>query len=341
MLRSAILHVVMSLLFTGLGLAAGWKLWRPRAAAPVPAPEHLHAPVISPQARKNLGIEMGEIKATPWTRSARFPATIEVAPGAEVKLSAPAAGRIVEVRKRAGALVAAGEVVATLKADGSGETISITAPSGPPDWDIVEQAASPDLHVEAGATLIVLRDSHAVRVQAASGGEDAAHLLEAVKSGVACEASPLVAGSGPALTELTLVSAENTPGDRLIRVTAAAANEPLAVVDAGDGAKVRTWKLRPGMRYVLRVPLETVKRTYVVPADAVADDGPDKVVFLQSGDAFLPEKVVVLHRDAEIAVLDARSSAIAPGDVYVARGAFALSLALRAGSNATGHTHPH
>lgn len=159
MLRSAMVHVVMGLLFTGLGLTAGWRIWRPKPADPAIAAPPLQAPAISPQARRNMGIVMGEIKSTPWTRSASFPATLEVPPGAEIAIQAPAAGTLLEVRRRVGEILLASEVVATIKSDASGETISIVAPPGSPDWDLVGQKVSPGAHFPAGADLFLLRDS--------------------------------------------------------------------------------------------------------------------------------------------------------------------------------------
>lgn len=342
MIRAALVQVGMSVVFTGLGLAAGWWMWRPApAAAPAAEAPHAHAMVVSEQARRNLGIVMGEVKPAPWTRTARFPATVEDLPGSTVVLKAPSSGRIVGAPRRAGVVVAAGEAVAVLEAGAPGDRITLAAPAGPPDWDLVESPLAAGGHVEAGATVAVLRDSRAMRIRAESGGADAALLLDALRNGTACDASPLLAGTGPELKGLKLHAAANDPGGRLTLAVAEASNEVLAARDEGEKGKFRTWGLRAGQRYVLSIPLETVKRTYVVPLDAIATDGPDKVVFLQSGDTFLSQKVVVLYQDARVAVLDARTSGIAPGDVYVERGAPALALALRAGSNVIGHGHPH
>jgi len=297
--------------------------------------------VVSPQAQKNLGIVTGEVRPSPWTRTARFPAVIEDAPGAVVTVKAPSAGTVAGMPRRPGTVVAAGEAVASLRLDGSETPVAVAAPAGPADWDVVETPVRQGDRVEPGATIGVLRNPRLVRVRAESAGVDAALLLDALRNGTGCEATPLLAGNGPALKDLKLLFAGNEPGDRMTSVVAESANETLAVQDEGQNGKYRTWALRAGQRYVLRVPLETVKRTYVVPADAIAADGPDKVVFLQSGDTFLPQKVVILFQDAEIAVLDAKTSGLAPGDVCVQRGAPALALALRSGSNAIGHGHPH
>ena len=78
-------------------------------------------------------------------------------------------------------------------------------------------------------------------------------------------------------------------------------------------------------------------------ADALADDGPDKVVYIQNGDSFKPAKVVVLYQDHDVVVLDSKTSELFPGDSVVQTGAFGLSLALKSSGGAidphAGHNH--
>ena len=91
------------------------------------------------------------------------------------------------------------------------------------------------------------------------------------------------------------------------------------------------------------MPERVLENVYVFPAGAVTDDGPDQVVFLQSGDSFTPIPVEVLHRDHEVVVLPG-DSPIFPGNPIVVSGAFPLSLALHAkggGDDSAGHGHSH
>jgi len=94
---------------------------------------------------------------------------------------------------------------------------------------------------------------------------------------------------------------------------------------------------------MLRIPTEKLENVFVFPSDAVTDDGPDKVVFIQDGDSYKSVKVVVLHHDQEVAVIDGKHSEIFDGDMVVQRGAFSLSLALKAGASGVdphaGHNH--
>ncbi len=94
---------------------------------------------------------------------------------------------------------------------------------------------------------------------------------------------------------------------------------------------------------MVRIPMETFEGVFVLPADAVTDEGPDKVVFIQDGDSFKPAKVVIRYQDDEVVVLDSGQSELFPGDSVVVRGAFALGFALKAGSGSidphAGHQH--
>jgi len=90
------------------------------------------------------------------------------------------------------------------------------------------------------------------------------------------------------------------------------------------------------------VPIERLEDRFVLPAGAVTDDGPRKVVFLKDGDTFLAKPVYVEYEDDEVVVI-ANDGAIFPGDPVALTGAFALGMALQTGSGAAdphaGHNH--
>ncbi|MBI2919543.1 MAG: HlyD family secretion protein [Planctomycetes bacterium] len=339
MLRKAMAYAAMSLVFTAIGLLGGRAAWKPKAEAAAPPAAAMRAPTISKQALLNLGVEIGELSAAPWTRTVGIPATVESLPESVRTLTAPAAGTVLDAPHRAGTVVSPADVLLTIRGEGDS---AVAAPAGAPDWDLVEMKVNAGDRVEAGTPVAVLRDARAVRLRARTAGTDAEVLLRALKEGTACEAVPMVGGSGPALKGLKLLFADNAAGERATAAVAEVPNEVLAVRDDGDGGKVRTWALREGQRYLLRVPMETVKQVYVVPQSALAVDGADRVVYLQDGDSFLARRVVVLHEDADVAVLASKNSEVFPGDVYVRRGAFGLGLAMKAAMQSViGHGHVH
>ena len=106
----------------------------------------------------------------------------------------------------------------------------------------------------------------------------------------------------------------------------------------------RTWKLRPGQRFLLRVPIQSFRGAYVLPSDAVVEEGADRIVFVKDGDGVKPAKVVVLWQDRDVVVLDSKHSELFPGDEVAQHNAFPLRLALKAGSGEAegghaGHNH--
>ncbi|MHC4958157.1 MAG: efflux RND transporter periplasmic adaptor subunit, partial [Planctomycetota bacterium] len=114
-------------------------------------------------------------------------------------------------------------------------------------------------------------------------------------------------------------------------------NEPIKT-----GGDDRSWKLRVGLRYLLKVPEQSIGECFVLPAGAVAQMGPDRVVFLRDGKTFRHEPVHVLHEDDDTIVV-AHDGSITPGDAIVTSGAFALGLALQDTGGAidphAGHSH--
>jgi hypothetical protein len=171
-------------------------------------------------------------------------------------------------------------------------------------------------------------------------GEEIGHVVRALEEGAALESRPLIAGTGPAMKDLKVDRLDTRAGEeeRGARAYVICRNE--AVQTAGAA---RSWRLRIGLRYLVLVPVAQLEGRFVLPAGAVTDDGPRKVVFLQDGDTFLTKPVYVEYEDDEVVVI-ANDGAIFPGDPVVLSGAFALGLALQTGSGAAadphaGHSH--
>lgn len=232
--------------------------------------------------------------------------------------------------------IAAGKMVSVLS------PIRAPATHGAADWDLHSVEVKLGQKVEAGQVLAVLRNPRRLLLRSEPVGGEIASILSALTQDAQVAAVPQVAGTGPALTGLKLSYVTSDSEEHGAVAYLNVINEPLRE-EGEDAARTRTWKLRPGQRYLLRVPVEKMENVYAFPSDAVTDDGPDKVVFIQDGESFKTSKVVVRYQDHEVAVLDADHSEIFPGDAVVQRGAFGLGLALKAGSGAVdphaGHQH--
>jgi len=218
----------------------------------------------------------------------------------------------------------------------------LNAPAaGVPDWDVVEITVRAGQQVEAGETSVRLHDPRVMWLRLEPIGGEIGHVVRALEEGAALQGRPLIAGTGPALEDLKIDRLDTRAGEeeRGARAYVVCQNEAVPAAGADD---VRSWRLRVGLRYLVLVPVERLQERFVLPAGAVTDDGPRKVVFLQDGDTFLAKPVFVEYEDDEIVVV-ANDGAIFPGDPVVLSGAFALGLALQTGSGAVdphaGHNH--
>lgn len=72
------------------------------------------------------------------------------------------------------------------------------------------------------------------------------------------------------------------------------------------------WRFRPGQRTRIHVPIEKLENVFVLPAEAVAYEGPNAFVYRQNGDLFNQIAVNVLHQDRRHAVI-ANDGSITPG----------------------------
>lgn len=222
--------------------------------------------------------------------------------------------------------------------------VRVTVPAGPASGlDVERVEVRPGQRVQAGERLLVLHDASVAGLLLAPAPGDLPALESVLAAGTALEAAPLVRGSGPALAGVRLlrVGAEatgpETTGAPRVAGHAQVPNTALPGQDPGQ----RSWALRPGARYGVRVPLRSLPGRFVLPADAIAYRAAEAVVLLVDGSSFRPVAVRLEHHDAEVAVV-AADGALFPGDQLVLRGAPALAIALLASEGGdAGHGHEH
>jgi hypothetical protein len=218
--------------------------------------------------------------------------------------------------------------------------IVIRAPGPVERWDVKDVEVRVGQRVEAGDTLVHLHDARVMWLRLEPVGTEVAHVVRALREGIELEGSPLLEGAGPELEGITL-DRLGTHGHEVEHgghAYAAVKNEPIA---PPNGEVARSWSLRVGQRYLVKVPVEHLEDRFVLPTGAVASRGTDRIVFLQDGTGFLAVPVRVEYEDHEVVVL-ANDGSFFEGDPIVTSGAFALSLALQVeGAPATEHGHDH
>lgn len=201
-----------------------------------------------------------------------------------------------------------------------------------PDFDVLELRVRSGERVSAGQVAARLIDPRRMWLRLSPLPGELPLVLRALEAGMSLSARPLVSESGPALSAIRL---ERVEADTVL------ATVENRILSASPG--VRSWALRPGLRYLVDVPIERLEGRFVLPAGAVAERGPDLVVFRVDGEGFAAMAVEVEYRDERVAVI-ADDGTFFEGDPIVLDGAFALSLALEqksAGSGGGGHGHAH
>ena len=97
------------------------------------------------------------------------------------------------------------------------------------------------------------------------------------------------------------------------------------------------WKYRPGQRLQLRIPVEVWQEEFVLPTEAVINEGAESFVFQENGDHFDRVPVHVKYKD-QTSVVIANDGALFPGDVIARRGAHRMQMTLK---NKAGGVDPH
>jgi multidrug efflux pump subunit AcrA (membrane-fusion protein) len=109
-----------------------------------------------------------------------------------------------------------------------------------------------------------------------------------------------------------------------------------------DGRTFIVWRLRPGQRVRLHVPVERYEEVIVLPAAAVVREGPEAYVFRQNGDLFNRMPVHVLHED-RLKVIIANDGSVPLGSYLAQSSAASLNRVLKAqsasGVRADVHVH--
>jgi multidrug efflux pump subunit AcrA (membrane-fusion protein) len=152
------------------------------------------------------------------------------------------------------------------------------------------------------------------------------------------------AGSNPRVEGLSILylADQIDPVERTLHFYLALPNQPIRDETVG-GHRFVNWRFKPGQRTQLQIPVEEWTDRLVLPATAVAQEGPDWFVFVENGDHFDRRPVHVEYRDRSHVVV-AQDGSLFPGDVVALTAAAQLQMALRNRSGGAidphaGHSH--
>lgn len=221
------------------------------------------------------------------------------------------------------------------------EIIQIKAPVNSSGWDVENLLVKVGQKVSAGEKLLTLTDQSNIYLVSHPQASEVKDIISAVQSDAKMKAKPLSAGTGPVLENLqidTIRGAKDGKEEVLILTQNSVLKERIK-----DKHKFRSWSLRDGQKYILEVPVIELENVIVLPLAAVIKHGPDQVVFVQENDEFIRRRVIVTYQNNDVAVIGGGSELL-PEENMVISGAFALQLALIAGTPEAvdphaGHNH--
>lgn len=207
--------------------------------------------------------------------------------------------------------------------------VTVKVPNLAPDFDVHSITVKPGDHVEEGQSMGELHNMRELHIESHARGTEIEVLMNALEEDLSISATPLAKGSGVALHDLKIRSILDDIEESGATVHLEIDKNPFVVKKSRGNNSFRSWKIRIGTRYLIRVPQEKFEEVYVLPSHAVVEESAEKLVFIQDGDTYKSVRVVVLYQNDEVAVLS-KDSEIFAGDPVVVRGAFALGLALKA-----------
>ncbi|MBX9581625.1 MAG: hypothetical protein K2X87_15090, partial [Gemmataceae bacterium] len=233
-------------------------------------------------------------------------------------------------------------------------TPSLAAPAEPPApplYEVQELKVTLGEQVTAGQTLCLLANHQRLFVEGRAFKSEADTLAAAAehRTPVRAEFADEAAGAWPPQGPLTIhhLSNQVDPATRTFAVYLPLDNQPRTF--ERDGKTHFVWRYRPGQRVRLMMPVEklvtlapdgkTELLPFVLPAGAVAREGGEAFLFIQSGDVFVRKPVRVLYADRSEVVI-ANDGSVSEAEFVVKNQAAALNRALKAAA-AGGGGDPH
>lgn len=247
--------------------------------------------------------------------------------------------------------------------------VTVVAPGEVPTPSLASKGAADPLHapllyevqelkvtlgeqVTAGQTLCLLANHQRLFVEGRAFKSEADALAAATekKTPVRAEFADETPGAWPAQGPFTIhhLSNQVDPATRTFAFYLPLDNQPRQF--ERDGKIHFVWRYRPGQRVRIKLPVEklvtlasdgkTELLPFVLPAAAVAREGGEAFVFIQSGDMFIRKPVRVLYADRSEVVI-ANDGSVTEAEFVVRNQAAVLNRAVKAQAAGGGGGDPH
>lgn len=196
-----------------------------------------------------------------------------------------------------------------------------------PTFEVQELKVDLGQQVQAGQTLCVLSNHQSLAIEGRAFRDETPLLERSVKEGwpVEVDFQEDVAAGWPALDQTFRIRhlANNIdPVNRTFAFRMSLENQSRVVEE--DGRTQMLWRFRPGQKVRVLVRVGKLDNVFVLPAEALARDGPEAFVFTQNVNTFERKSVRVLHQDRQHVVL-ANDGSLVPGSFVVQNAAAQLN----------------
>ena len=218
--------------------------------------------------------------------------------------------------------------------------IKIKLPNSSLGWEISKIHVKEGQFISEGDKLLTIEDHSNAYLYAQAKGSEIKLLKDALKGEYKLSATPLINGGGIELSDLEIIKFLEL--NNSISAIIGVKNKVFKTTSFG-AKRFKSWELQSGLKYKLNIPVEVYEDVYVVPSEAVVENGADMLVFVKNGSEFQQKNVVVLSKDSDFAVLH-KSSDLWPNNEIVTKGAYDIQLVMIAGSPQAvdphaGHNH--
>lgn len=230
----------------------------------------------------------------------------------------------------------------------SSNKISLTSMQPPPihpehieaEFLVTKLETSRGESVQAGQHLGRLSDYSQILIEGEAYQRDGETLQKAANSGAALQAV-FETQQGPAHVidglKIVYIGNEVNRESRSLPFFVSLTNE-VERAEQIEGQRFVSWRYKPGQRLQLRIPVAGFDNAIVVPKDAVAEEGPERFVFIENNDHFDRVAVQILAADS-INVAIKNDGQVWPGQAIAVSGAHQLQMALK--NKSGGAIDPH
>ena len=322
-------QIRLLILLAGVVLVGTWGCGRSGGQTPAADP-HTEAEAaepgtisISPEARANIGLAVEPAEERVIERTLLLNATLKVDPDHEAFVSSRVQGKVTAVNANVGDVVTRGQPLVAIQSLQIAETPPTVDVRSPLDGVVLERNVTVGETVDPTKALFHVGDLSHLLAEAEVYEADLAsvRLGEWARLRVAPYPDRVFTGRVVRLADAI------DPVRRTLRIWIDVRNTPNRA-------------LKPDLFAQVNLVVATSGQAVTVPNEAVQTDGPDRFVFVQNGEAFVRQNVVVGERDDRFTAV---KSGVIAGDLVVTKGAVELkTVALRpAGGGVQDESKPH